>query len=129
MNQLRKTKTLSRATIYPVSCRPRFDGEKQTHLLTRDAYHFIELGNKLSPVAFGPVPVNDCYRKANTIKTGYLDADPNSTRSWTAEVHDARQENLNKYGSGYWKTDWEIGQMHLEQLEVSKRSLDIFQGG
>ena len=129
MNQRRTTRTRSRITIYPVSQRPRFDGEKQTHLLTRKADHFVEPGNKKSPVAFGPVLVNECYRKANTMESDYLDADPNITRAWTAEVHDARQENLNKYGPGYWKADWEIDQMHLEQLEVKQRSLAMFMEG
>jgi hypothetical protein len=88
-----------------------FDEE---YIATRFAWAFLRDGDFSSPVVWKEVPITHCYVKSGCQEIKDSDIREVDMRSWTCDVHTARQKNADE--GRPWMTDWE-----LEQAEQSAK--------
>lgn len=96
----------------------------EDYIATRMAYAFEVDGDFSSAVVYKEVPLSHCFVKSGLQEVSDYDLRPQDMRSWTVDVHTARQMNCDK-GLG-WMTDWEIEQAELTAKREAELVLDRF---
>ena len=125
MNEKRTTKSKDRKFVRAKITVITYLGSTQTLVQIKDCWYFEEPGNEDSPTLWGPQPVTIIYVKAGRGDIPDIYLTDKDVRTWTCEVHDARQKNSNK--GLPWKTNWEIIQHNKKQADIKSRSLTQFE--
>lgn len=97
---------------------------EEEYVATRFAWAFERDGDFSSPVVWKEVPITHCYVKSGCQDIIDSDIREVDMRSWTCDVHTARQKNADEGKS--WMTDWEIEQAEKATKYQASLSLDNF---
>lgn len=117
-----KNEISHRKTPHALRTRMTFDGVEK-FIETRWAWAFEVDGDFTSPLVWKEVKLTHCFVKSKRQEIADKQLRSKDMRSWTVDVHFARQQNLRKHG--VWKTDWEM--QEAEKLKTIKTfTLDYF---
>jgi len=103
-----------------------FVGEfvEEEYIATRFAWAFERDGDYSSPVVWKEVPITHCYVKSGKQEVKDSDIREVDMRSWTCDVHTARQKNSDE--GKPWMTDWELEQVEMAIKHEASQSLESF---